>query len=102
MELLLQDHLQQDQALLKRRVSVRSYEGHVPLLRLRDNGENAWFHDQSHEKYHYHIPENWLVNDACPYSILFNVAYPININKPLCISHFIPLQSSINRAVDSH
>ena len=70
MELLLQDHLQQDQALLKRRVSVRSYEGHVPLLRLRDNGENGWFHDQSHEKYHYHIPLYWLVNYGCPYCIL--------------------------------
>ena len=47
-----------------------SYEGHVPLLRLRDNGENGWFHDQSHEKYHYHIPLYWLVNYGCPYCIL--------------------------------
>lgn len=36
-----------------------------------DNGENGWFHDQSHEKYHYHhIPLYWLVNYGCPYCIL--------------------------------
>ena len=48
---------------LKQRVSVRSYEGHVPLLRLRDNGQFVtvqWFHDQlSHEKYHYPRPINY-------------------------------------------
>ena len=35
--------------------------------------------------------KNCLVIYACPYSILFNVAYPININKPVCFSAILSL-----------